>query len=94
MTTPRFLRFIEQRLLSQPAWLLAIFVIAWLAWLAWSGWQAWPDTVLPPERVTAKQIRVNTGQYNQLQTSLRRYHQPTAPASVTNGLFVATPPAS
>ncbi len=92
MTTPGFLRPTEQRLLSQPALLIVVFILAWLAWVAWTSWPAWPDMVLPPERVTSKQIRVNSGQYALLQTSLRQYHELKSPTSVSNGLF-ASPPA-
>ena len=65
--------------------LLPIVLIAgltWDAWLGWQSWTQWADQPLPPERVTAKQLRVNESQRQALVNDLTAYRQPVSGPAV------------
>ncbi len=48
------------------------------SWLAWQGWLLWADAPLPPERVTAKQLRVDESKRLLLTQNLDHYRHPPA----------------
>lgn len=88
----RGLRRLGGVLLNRPGMILSIILLGWLAWAGWTAWSTLPDQLLPPERITAKQLRVNAAQYTTLQTNLTKYHQPpTTTISLPVNKFAAPP---
>ena len=66
--------------------LLMISLILSALWLGWSGWQlwkAWPDRPLPADRITARELKVNETQLQQLKTNLDSYQAPADPLPLT-----------
>ncbi|MBI5466652.1 MAG: hypothetical protein HY975_00340 [Candidatus Kerfeldbacteria bacterium] len=86
------LRRIGTTVLNRPGVVLGVLVVAWLIWSGWVAWSTIPDQLLPPERITAKQIRVNTTQYTSLERGLTSYHKPaTITDTFPSRVFVLRP---
>lgn len=73
--------------------LVLIVIIIGLGFDSWLFWQAsteWPDLPLAPERISAKQLRVNETQRASLLQNLDQYHQVAVPVEKSTTVF-ATP---
>lgn len=74
--------------------LMNIAIVLGLVWLGWSGWQSWEqwrELPLPAERVTAKQIKVNEGQRQQLEQLLTTYRLPPTEPLVLPKVTISEP---
>lgn len=59
-------------------------------WLGWESWQQWSDQPLPPDRVTAKQLRVSETQRTQFVENLAAYQHPPAVPTIPAITFQAS----
>lgn len=67
-----------------------IVALSFSSWGTWQAWEQWEDRVLPPERVTAKQIRINENQRQQLLQAISQYRTPATPSTVPTITFQGT----
>lgn len=58
-------------------------------WLAWQSWEQWADRPLPPERVTAKQLRVSESQRTKFVENFEAYQHPAAVPTLPTITFQA-----
>src|SRR5690348_15112459 len=73
--------------------LIFLCIVLGMGWVLWAGWQAitlWTDNVLPPDRVTAKQIHVNETQRAALVKNISLYQQAITLPAVPSVQFVVT----
>lgn len=72
--------------------LVLIVIIIGLGFDSWLFWQAstqWPDLPLAPERISAKQLRVNEAQRTTLLKNLDQYHLAAPPAEKSTAIFAS-----
>jgi hypothetical protein len=77
-----------------PSRLTFYAVIFGLAWLTYIGWQLsdlYADQPLPPERISAKQLRVNETGRRALMDTITTYTTAPAPATVPSPAFTTAP---
>lgn len=74
-----------------PVRLTLVVALSWCLWLGYQGYQLVIDHALPPEKISAHQLRVNTGQLSTLQQKIERYQTPAPPAQIRAGLFGPAP---
>lgn len=89
MNLPPIIDNAWQRLIARPFLIVFVILGLWVVWLGWSTWHYWPDHPLPPAQVSAQQLRVNSGQYQQLQAALQAYHHPAKSSLSTVPAFAA-----
>lgn len=73
------LNYLSRLLTRHAMFVVLIFGMCWVGWLGWTTMQARTDFPLSADRLTAKQIKVNETQRQQLDSALKSYRQP-APA--------------
>lgn len=83
LSTPR----IAQPFIKRASLIAIIIGLCLTSWVGWTAWTLWEDQLLPPERVTAQQLRVAESQRQQLLQNLDTYHNPTATGTVPNVPF-------
>lgn len=60
-------------------------------WTVWKIWSVWNDLPLPPDRVTAKQLRVSESQRIQITQDLATLRSTSATTAVPNITFTVNP---
>lgn len=85
-TRRSFLRTAPYRHLSLIVTCLGIL---WIGYIVWQLSDLYADQPLPPERISAKQLRVSEGQRQSLLKSISDYTSATAPVPKTLPSFQA-----
>lgn len=84
---PNFVRHAGLSLTRHAMFVILIVGLLFDGWLVWQSMEQWLDQPLPSDRVTAKQLRVNETQRQELLQHLDQYHQPSTPPTILSGLF-------
>lgn len=83
---PRLLHGLKRRLVL----IVVIVGLGFDGWMVWQGLEQWAEPPLPPERISAKQLRVNESQRVTLEEGLQQYHQPQALTNTSTVPFAPT----
>lgn len=70
-----------------PKLIGAVLIAGLAGWVGWQFYLDWFDRPLPPSTIQAHELRVNSGQLNQLNSKLETYQHPVAAPTVTTSVF-------
>jgi hypothetical protein len=82
-----FINGLNTKLSRHLVLIVLIIGLGFNSWLFWQASTEWPDLPLAPERISAKQLRVNEAQRNTLLQNLDLYHQTTVPVEKSTTVF-------